>query len=69
METLREVRERKGVKKGAVASAMGVTYPTYKKYEETNRMPSAAFDAACRYLGVSRDDIFLARDCNQIQIS
>ena len=35
-ETLREVRERKGVKKGAVAEAMGVTYPTYQRYEETN---------------------------------
>lgn len=63
-ETLREVRERKGVKKGAVAEAMGVTYPTYQRYEETNRMPTDAFDAACRFLGVSRDSIFLASDLN-----
>ena len=63
-ETLREIRERKGVKKRAIAEAMGVTYPTYQRYEETNRMPTDAFDAACRFLGVSRDSVFLASDLN-----
>lgn len=58
-KTLKEVRESKGVKKGAVARAMGVVYPTYQRYEETNRMPSDAFAKACDFLGVSRDDIFL----------
>jgi transcriptional regulator with XRE-family HTH domain len=63
-KTLKEVRESKGVKKGAVARAMGVVYPTYQRYEETNRMPSDAFAKACDFLGVSRDDIFLETKVN-----
>lgn len=63
-KTLREVREQKGVKKGAVAAAMSVTYPTYQRYEETNKMPALALSKACEFLGVSRDDIFLAENDN-----
>lgn len=63
-KTLRQTREAKGVKKGAVAAAMGVAYPTYQRYEETNRMPTAAFVRACDFLGVSRDDIFLDKEVN-----
>ena len=68
-KTLKEVRESKGVKKGAVAHAMGVVYPTYQRYEETNRMPSDAFAKACDFLGVSRDDIFLETEVNQINLT
>lgn len=63
--TLARVRESKGVKKGAVAEAINVTYPTYKKYEENTRnMPAGALADACKFLGVSLDSIFLEPDCN-----
>lgn len=66
--TLREIREQKGVKKGAVAAAMGVTYPTYQKYEEENAMPEKAYRAACEFLGMPENSIgatiFLAKSLN-----
>lgn len=59
-KTLREIREEKGVMKGAVAAAIGVSYPTYKKYEEDPRiMPVEKFVQACDFLGVTIADIFL----------
>ena len=63
--TLREIRESKGVKKGAVAWAIGVSYPTYKAYEEnTEKMPAGKLAQACEFLGCSREDIFLPTDCS-----
>ncbi len=66
--TLRKVREQKGVKKGAVAKAMGVTYPTYQKYEEENAMPESAYKAACEFLSMPEGSIgatiFLAKSLN-----
>lgn len=64
-KTLQEIREGKGVKKGAVAAAIGVTYPTYQKYEENPMvMPVEKFVMACDFLGCSVTDIFLPKDCN-----
>lgn len=59
-KTLQEIREEKGVMKGAVAQAIDVSYPTYKKYEENPRiMPVDKFVRACNFLGCSVADIFL----------
>lgn len=64
-KTLREIRESKGIMKGAVARAIGVSYPTYKSYEEnTEKMPSGKLAKACEFLGCSRDDIFLPTAVN-----
>ena len=58
--TLKQIRERKGVLKGAVAKAIGVSYPTYKKYEENPKVMSIQqLNAACKFLGCRRNDIFL----------
>lgn len=58
--TLRQIRERKGVMKGAVAKAIGVTYPTYRKYEENPKVMSVQqLNKACRFLGCKPSDIFL----------
>lgn len=55
--TLREVREAKGVKKGAVAEAMGVSYPTLQRYEAGAEIPEQAYLAACDFLGVPENSI------------
>lgn len=64
-KTLREVRESKGVMKGAVAAAIGVTYPTYQKYEEdVSLMRVGDLVKACTFLGCRIEDIFLPEDLN-----
>ena len=64
-KTLQEMRESKGVMKGAVANAIGCSYPTYKRYEENpSRMKIEQLDKACAFLGCTRDDIFLPSDLN-----
>ena len=63
--TLKEARESRGVTKGAMTALLGVTYPTYQRYEEDpGRMRVADLDKACRYLHVRRDEIYLPRDLN-----
>lgn len=53
MQTLKAVRESKGVKKGAVADAMGVSFPTYQRYEDgETAVPAQKLYAACEFLGV-----------------
>ena len=63
--TLKEVREARGVKKIAVAEAIGVSYPTYQKYEADPRiMRVGDLEKACRFLHCRREDIFLQEDLN-----
>lgn len=58
--TLKQIREARGVMKGAVAKAIGVSYPTYRRYEENPRVMSIQqLDKACLFLGCKRSDIFL----------
>lgn len=60
MKTLAEMREAKGVKKGAMAKALGITYPTYQKIEnDPKRMTVAQLNCVCKFLGCRREDIFL----------
>lgn len=59
METLREARERRGIKQNAVADAIGVsrqTYATYERYPRTMRIEAAK--AACDFIGCDISDIF-----------
>lgn len=60
MKTLKEMRESKGVMKGAAAQAIGVSYTTYRKYERNPRlMTIIQLDKVCEFLGCTRNDIFL----------
>ena len=61
MQTLREARERRGIKQYVVANAIGVTRQTYAKYEENPReMPVIMAEKACDFIGVDVGDIFFA---------
>ena len=63
MKTLREVRENKGVKKVAVKRMLGVSQPTYDRYElYPGEMRAKDLERVLSFLGVSRGDIFLATE-------
>ena len=52
METLKEFREKKGVKKQAVADHLGVTRQTYSNYENNQEaMSIGQARAVCAFLG------------------
>lgn len=60
MQTLKEIRESRGVKQIAIAEHMGITRQTYASYEENPR--SMTIDqalAACAFLHCKVSDIFL----------
>ena len=58
MLTLKEAREKRGVKQLAVAKAIGVTRQTYAKYEENPRnMTVQAAKKACEFLGFEIGEI------------
>lgn len=62
---LKEAREAKGIKQAAVANALGVSRQTYSKYEQDqSSMTISQARAACKFIGVSMDDIFLAEKVN-----
>ena len=65
METLKQYREQKGVKQLAVAEHLGVSRQTYASYEEDQeRMSVGQAKAACAFLGIPIEEIFLAEDVN-----
>lgn len=60
MQTLKEIRESRGVKQIAIAEHMGITRQTYASYEENPR--SITIDqalAVCAFLHCKVSDIFL----------
>lgn len=60
MQTLKEIRESRGVKQIAIAEHMGITRQTYASYEENPR--SMTIDQAltvCAFLHCKVSDIFL----------
>lgn len=60
MRTLRDVRESKGVKKVAVQRMLGVSQPTYDRYEQfPGEMRAKDLEKVLAYLGITRADIFL----------
>jgi putative transcriptional regulator len=63
MQTLKEARERKGVKQVAVADYLGVARQTYANYEQNQeQMSIEQAKAVCKFLGVDVADIFLPID-------
>lgn len=63
MNTLRDVRESKGVKKVAVQRMLGVSQPTYDRYElYPGEMRAKDLERVLTFLGITRDDIFLATE-------
>ena len=60
LKTLREIRKERGVTKSAVQKHLGVSQPTYDRYEEhPEKMRLADFEKVCSFLHCERDDIFL----------
>lgn len=65
MQTLKEIRESRGVKQIAIAEHMGITRQTYASYEENPR--SMTIDqalAVCAFLHCKVSDIFLLSEVN-----
>lgn len=65
MQTLKEIRESRGVKQVAIAEHMGITRQTYASYEENPR--SMTIDqalAVCAFLHCKVSDIFLLSEVN-----
>lgn len=60
MGTLKEFREKKGVKQISVAQHLGITRQTYANYEDDQEsMSIGQARAACDFLGVPVEQIFL----------
>lgn len=45
METLKEIREKRGVKQIAVADYLGITRQTYAQYEENPRVMTVGLNS------------------------
>lgn len=59
MQTLKEVRESKGIKLTAVANHLGISRQTYRLYErDPSRMSISQAVSACEFIGVSPSKIF-----------
>lgn len=59
MQTLKDARERKGIKLSAVANYLGVSRQTYRLYErDSSRMSIAQAISACEFIGVPPTEIF-----------
>ena len=59
MQTLKEVREKRGIKQNAVADALKISRQTYAKYENDPRlMTIKQAEAACEFIGCDLNEIF-----------
>ena len=55
-QIMRELREDRDLKQGAVAAVLGTTQQVYSRYENgINEMPIRPLITLCRYYGVSAD--------------
>lgn len=62
MVSLKEAREKRGIKQKAVAEAVGVTRQTYALYEEHPRMMRISqAEAACEFIGCDINEIFFGQ--------
>lgn len=65
MQTLKEVRESRGVTQKAVSEHLGVARQTYCRYEnKQEKMSIEQAKAACEFLHCSVSDIFLPEEVN-----
>ena len=61
MTALAKARERRGIKKSHVKDELGVSYPTYMKYEkDPDSMTVAQAKKVCAIIGCDFSEIFLA---------
>ena len=66
MQTLKEEREKRGVKQSAVADALKISRQTYAKYENNPRlMTISQAEAACEFIGCDVDDIFFGKSVSR----
>ena len=66
MNSLKEVRESKGVKQLAVANYLGVSRQTYSSYEShPESMSIEQAKAVCKFLNVPVTDIFFASNVSK----
>ena len=62
MQSIRELRESKGIKQVAVASYLGVSRQTYARYEaDPERLTIAQARLLCEFLGCSFDFLLSVR--------
>ena len=66
MDTLKQAREKRGIKQMAVADAIGVTRQTYAKYEE-NQLAMTVKQAvdACHFIGCDINEIFFGSEVSE----
>lgn len=65
MQTLKELREDRGVTQKAVANHLGVSRQTYNRYENNQeKMTIRQAKAACDFLHADIADIFLPAEVN-----
>lgn len=65
MQTLKEIRQKRGVTQKAVADYLGVTRQTYNRYEsKQDKMTIEQAMAVCGFLHCSVSDIFLPEEVN-----
>ena len=63
MRTLTEIREERGVKKVAVQRLLGVSRPTYDRYEKfPGDMKVVDLDKVLAFLHCEKSDIFLSTE-------
>ena len=65
MQTLKEMRESRGVTQKAIASYLGVSRQTYCRYEsKQEKMSVEQAKAVCDFLRCSVSDVFLPEEVN-----
>lgn len=65
MKTLEELRKERGVTKAAVTRYLGVSRPTYDRYErDPSAMSVADFNRVCKFLRCKTSDVFLSKNRN-----
>lgn len=70
MATLKEYREKKGIKQSAVANALHITRQTYAKYEANPRMmPIGIAEQACDFIGCDISEIFFGNTLSETEQS
>ena len=68
MDSLKEAREKRGIKQFVVADAIGVTRQTYAKYENNpDLMPVHLAKAACAFIGCDISQIFFGKTVSKTE--
>lgn len=65
METLKNMREKRGVRQKAIAEHLGISRQTYSRYEEEQeKMTIEQAKSVCAFLNCDIADIFLPSNVN-----